>query len=487
MDGILYPYSQEVSLTDALYSFDQQDYFFDFEKEFAGNTNLGVWGYIMPNYLFQSVLNFRWDRLDVVYGWGDINDYQSAISDYLQDDEVYLEAIGEENPSVEELVGIYVDGKKVNSSIKTILKLYSEYGDQIQMGDNLNVISEIESAIKEYHVGEMRTYVNLMLSVRESLISQQGSRYQDSETATENVRLSTIFYLLTVKTLNETMKSSFSYSNDSANATLYQDRIDDIDNRLKLLYLAGDNSHYNSSENVEEDAREIKHQWTEQNFLTDLQKNSILNSNPQISGDLRECYQYVIEHISDFADMDGCDSMYFTLEDLDANGDPELVYYVCSGARGFLVYLYIFSMQDNVLQSTVLDYYDLPATNSFLEEYYIESTGETKWFFNMARAKSDYLNGMAVDIEQFYFDSDSNTAWVEEIVANGVPEYEADTQLSFVQEQILFDYVNTYNDVKNVGRYLMLPDQKNYNNNINNWEVTFSQQDIEGMFTEWNL
>ena len=94
--GIIYLVNNELSMAELLYDFDINDYWFNISEEFFGRTDLLYW-YIAPSYLFDTVVNFRFDRLDIVFESGTCEDYQTILTDYLKDDELFHKAMAEED------------------------------------------------------------------------------------------------------------------------------------------------------------------------------------------------------------------------------------------------------------------------------------------------------------------------------------------------------------------------------------------------------
>lgn len=106
-DGIIYVANPKVTLAGVLYDFYINDYYFDLYEEFYGDMEDGfedgffkkLWskggmlaGYMLPSYLFDSVVDFRLDRLDFVFDSGTFEDYRKIMSDYLRDENLFLRA-----------------------------------------------------------------------------------------------------------------------------------------------------------------------------------------------------------------------------------------------------------------------------------------------------------------------------------------------------------------------------------------------------------
>lgn len=106
-EGIIYVANPKVTLAGVLYDFHINDYYFDLYEEFYGDMEDGLeegffkklWskggmlvGYMLPSYLFNSVADFRLDRLDFVFNSGTFEDYREIMSDYLRDENLFLRA-----------------------------------------------------------------------------------------------------------------------------------------------------------------------------------------------------------------------------------------------------------------------------------------------------------------------------------------------------------------------------------------------------------
>lgn len=94
VSGVIYVVNNELSMAELLYDFDINDYLFNISEEFFGRTDLLYW-YIAPSYLFDTVVNFRFDRLDIIFDSGKSQDYQTILIGYLKDDELFHKAKSE--------------------------------------------------------------------------------------------------------------------------------------------------------------------------------------------------------------------------------------------------------------------------------------------------------------------------------------------------------------------------------------------------------
>ena len=106
-EGTIYVSNPKVTLAGALYDFRINDHFFDLYEEFYGDFESGfkegffkklmgkgglLVGYVLPSYLFDTVTNFRLDRLDFVLDSGAFEDYREIMADYLRDENLFLRA-----------------------------------------------------------------------------------------------------------------------------------------------------------------------------------------------------------------------------------------------------------------------------------------------------------------------------------------------------------------------------------------------------------
>ena len=107
----IYVANPQVTLADILYDFNLNDYFFNLYDEFYGDFKNGLEekgflkklmgdayearmliAYVMPSYLFNTVADFRLDRLDVITDSGTFEDYRDIFSDYLREEDLFLKA-----------------------------------------------------------------------------------------------------------------------------------------------------------------------------------------------------------------------------------------------------------------------------------------------------------------------------------------------------------------------------------------------------------
>ena len=94
--GVIHVVNNELSLAELLYDFDIKDYWFNISEEFFNNERL-LFSYVFISYLFDSVVNFRFDRLDIVLESGACEDYKAILTDYLKDDKLFQKAMSDNN------------------------------------------------------------------------------------------------------------------------------------------------------------------------------------------------------------------------------------------------------------------------------------------------------------------------------------------------------------------------------------------------------
>ena len=90
--GVILISNNGLSMAELLYDFSLNDYAYNMNEEFFGNAGL-LAGYYLPGYVFDSVTNFRFDRLDFIADTGQYRDYRDIFSEYLKDDSLYLQAM----------------------------------------------------------------------------------------------------------------------------------------------------------------------------------------------------------------------------------------------------------------------------------------------------------------------------------------------------------------------------------------------------------
>ena len=116
--GVIYVINNELSMAELLYDFDINEYWFNISEEFFDRTDLLYW-YVAPSYLFDTVVNFRFDRLDFIFDSGKSQDYQTILTGYLKDDELFHKVKSENDTAddlLESITGLTGISKTFNDS-----------------------------------------------------------------------------------------------------------------------------------------------------------------------------------------------------------------------------------------------------------------------------------------------------------------------------------------------------------------------------------
>lgn len=156
-NSVIYIANNRISLAEILYEFDIQDYWFNMSDEFANKDFLAV-AFVIPSYLFDTVVNFRYNRLDIFTHSGEYSDYKDIFSGFLVDDNLYLEAMAKEPNALDEASDFFTS---VNSTSK---KLNSIYGWVEQAGKSeidSNTGGKLLDALKESYDSKELEYDNL--------------------------------------------------------------------------------------------------------------------------------------------------------------------------------------------------------------------------------------------------------------------------------------------------------------------------------------
>lgn len=146
--------NNELSLAEVLYDFDISEYYFNLSSEFQNKT----WATsltIIPNYILDTVVNVRFDRLDIVFGSGKYNDYKNAFSDFLSEDNLYLKAMAQEENIIDETITFF---NKANSTAKNMRTAYK----WVETAGETKISSEtggmlLESLQAYYNSGDLDT------------------------------------------------------------------------------------------------------------------------------------------------------------------------------------------------------------------------------------------------------------------------------------------------------------------------------------------
>jgi len=104
-DGVVLVTNNSLSMAELLYDFRLSDYAYDLNAEFFDSEEL-LLAYTIPSYLFDSVTNFRFDRLDFIADSGTYKDYKEIFEGYLKDNTLYFRATGQKDHVQQLLTGI---------------------------------------------------------------------------------------------------------------------------------------------------------------------------------------------------------------------------------------------------------------------------------------------------------------------------------------------------------------------------------------------
>lgn len=153
-DNTIYISNNKLSLAEVLYDFDISDYYFNISAEFY-DMDWAALLTIVPNYVWDTVVNVRFDRLDVLYNSGEYNDYKDAFSDFLSDDNLYLKAMAKEASAIDSTVEFF---NKANSTAKDMKSVYG----WVEAAGKSEISSEtggvlLDSLKAYYDSGELKT------------------------------------------------------------------------------------------------------------------------------------------------------------------------------------------------------------------------------------------------------------------------------------------------------------------------------------------
>lgn len=152
-DEVIFISNHKLSLSEVLYDFNITDYYFNIASEFY-NMDWAALLTIVPNYIWDTVVDVRFDRLDILYDSGDYNDYKHAFSDFLSDDNLYLKAMAENTSIIDSTISFF------NEANNTSKKLKSVYG-WIEASGKTKISSEkggklLDSLKAYYDSGDLR-------------------------------------------------------------------------------------------------------------------------------------------------------------------------------------------------------------------------------------------------------------------------------------------------------------------------------------------
>ena len=146
-DNVICIANNQLSLAEVLYNFDISDYYFNMSAEFY-DMDWAALLTVVPNYVWDTVVNGRFDRLDVLFDSGEYNDYKDAFSDFLSDDNLYLKAMAQDASVLDSVVDFF------GAANDTAKKLKSVYG-WVEAAGEANITSQeggkLLDALKTYY------------------------------------------------------------------------------------------------------------------------------------------------------------------------------------------------------------------------------------------------------------------------------------------------------------------------------------------------
>ncbi len=152
-DNTIYISNNKLSLAEVLYDFDIADFYFNMSTEFNDSAWLTSW-FIVPNYILNTIVDVRFDRLDIITHTGDYKDYKDIFSEFLADDNLYLKAKAQED----EVIGTTIDFfTKSNSTAKDMKDVY----DWVEAAGETEIDSKTGGALLDslkayYDSGELK-------------------------------------------------------------------------------------------------------------------------------------------------------------------------------------------------------------------------------------------------------------------------------------------------------------------------------------------
>ena len=162
-DGdIIYVANPKVTLAGLLYDFHLNDYSFNLYDEFYGDMESGIEegffkkimskggllaAYVLPSYLFNSVVDFRLDRLDFIADSGTFEDYRDIFSDYLRDETLFLKA-NEMHDDPALILGLINYGSKKTKPLNDVITWVEEL-EKVDLEENAHLLRGITRDLLE--------------------------------------------------------------------------------------------------------------------------------------------------------------------------------------------------------------------------------------------------------------------------------------------------------------------------------------------------
>lgn len=124
-EGTILISNPPLSMAELLYDFQLSDYAYDLSAEFFDDDKLLLL-YTIPSFLFDSVTNFRFDRLDVIADSGTYKDYKEIFEDYLKEDDLYFQATGQKDYGkkiLSTITGVNSQSETLNDTMEWLERL----------------------------------------------------------------------------------------------------------------------------------------------------------------------------------------------------------------------------------------------------------------------------------------------------------------------------------------------------------------------------
>ena len=141
-DNVIYISNNKLSLAEILYNFDISDYYFNLSTEFD-DMKWAALLTIVPNYVWDTLVNIRYDRLDIAYNSGEYNDYKDIFSEFIAEDNLYLKAMAKKKETVSHIIDFYNGANEFMKDSKSIYDWVDEAG-------KTDISSETGGALLEF-------------------------------------------------------------------------------------------------------------------------------------------------------------------------------------------------------------------------------------------------------------------------------------------------------------------------------------------------
>ena len=150
-EGVLRIYPNPVSIFDAIAFDDLESDLFSIEDVFAGKF-VGATGYILD-----TIINLRFDRLDIIFNSGAIKDYSKLFEKLLTHNETYLSAFDAEKTPLDIYLDTWSDAlsdyndsvKIIDTSLKFVKLAYSDlFENNAEFAEELENFKELGTSIE---------------------------------------------------------------------------------------------------------------------------------------------------------------------------------------------------------------------------------------------------------------------------------------------------------------------------------------------------